>query len=278
MDGLPRLFNMNAIIWKELSFSREGSKTLDIDARNYVDAVILAGGKSSRMGGRHKGNLICAEETFTKHMLNEVSKVADHVWISYGKEVHEKYEGCEIIQDKYLDCGPIGGIHAGLSEAKNEKVIIEDKEEILSDTFFILWKNRKLNILSLSAYLAGIVKNLAKEKLRKKKITYDISDYENIIDYSHLDVYTDERDKINECISFLKEQDQNIFNMFYYSAKSIKEISKELNISEFNVSTRLYRIRKKIQKESLKLKTLKKTLIILKKTCKKACHALTFFV
>lgn len=126
---------------------------------------------------------------------------------------------------------------------------IEDKEEILSDTFFILWKNRKLNILSLSAYLAGIVKNLVKEKLRKKKITYDISDYENIIDYSHLDIYTDERDKINACISLLKEQDQNIFNMFYYSAKSIKEISKELNISEFNVSTRLYRIRKKIQKE-----------------------------
>lgn len=126
---------------------------------------------------------------------------------------------------------------------------IEDKEEILSDTFFILWKNRKLNILSLNAYLAGIVRNLVKEKLRKKKITYNISDYENIIDHSHLDIYIDERDKINACISLLKEQDRNIFNMFYYSAKSIKEISKELNISEFNVSTRLYRIRKKIRKE-----------------------------
>lgn len=34
----------------------------------------------------------------------------------------------------------------------------EDKEEILSDTFFILWKNRNNNILSLNSYIAGIAK------------------------------------------------------------------------------------------------------------------------
>ena len=44
----------------------------------------------------------------------------------------------------------------------------EDKEEILSDTFFILWKNRNNNILSLNSYIAGITKNLVKEKLKKK--------------------------------------------------------------------------------------------------------------
>ena len=47
----------------------------------------------------------------------------------------------------------------------------EDKEEILSDTFFILWKNRNNNILSLNTYIAGIAKNLVREKFKKKKIT-----------------------------------------------------------------------------------------------------------
>lgn len=125
----------------------------------------------------------------------------------------------------------------------------EDKEEILSDTFFILWKNRYNYILSLDSYIAGIARNLVKEKLRKSKITYDISDYENSIEYSNIDMYSDERDEIQRALSKLKNIEQKIFNMFYYSSKSIKDIAKELNISEFNVTTRLYRIRKKLKKE-----------------------------
>lgn len=131
----------------------------------------------------------------------------------------------------------------------NNNLSYEDKEEILSDTFFILWKNRNNGILSLDSYIAGIVRNLVREKLRKTKLTQDISDYENMLEYSKVDTYADERDEIKRCISSLKEIDQNIFNMFYYSSKSIKDIARELNMSEFNVSTRLYRIRKRMQKE-----------------------------
>ena len=44
----------------------------------------------------------------------------------------------------------------------NSNISFEDKEEIFSDTFFILWKNRnRLNInVSLNSYLAGITRNL----------------------------------------------------------------------------------------------------------------------
>ena len=59
----------------------------------------------------------------------------------------------------------------------------EDKEEILSDTFFILWKNRFYNILALDAYLTGIAKNIIREKFKKKNITYNLSDFENTIKY-----------------------------------------------------------------------------------------------
>ena len=50
-------------------------------------------------------------------------------------------------------------------------------------------------------------------------------------------------------IKNLKEIDVKIITMFYYSNKSIKDIAKELNISEVNTKTRLHRIRKKIKQE-----------------------------
>lgn len=142
-----------------------------------------------------------------------------------------------------------------INNMSSNNLTLEDKEEILLDSFFILWKNKdKLNS-SISPYIAGITRNLVKEKFRKKKITYDISDFENILTDSSLDMYNDETSKITSIekqFSNLKQIDLDIVNMFYYSRMSLKEISKALNISEFNVSTRLYRLRKKI-KNNLKI-------------------------
>ena len=92
--------------------------------KKEIDALILAGGKSSRMGGKHKGNLMCENETFVQRLINEMTKVSDKIWLSYGNTVHAEYDKCRIVQDIHTDCGPIGGIHAGLSEAENEKAII----------------------------------------------------------------------------------------------------------------------------------------------------------
>ena len=47
----------------------------------------------------------------------------------------------------------------------------------------------------------------------------------------------------------MKEEDRKIFKSYYYSSKKIKDISKELNISEIKVKSRLSRIRKKLKKE-----------------------------
>ena len=131
----------------------------------------------------------------------------------------------------------------------------EDKEEIISEVFFILWKNKnKLNIHKyLSSYIAGIAKNVVKEYVRKIKINFDISDYENSL-YSYdkidiLDSNVEEISKIEKKLENMKEIDKMIFLDFYYSSKSIKDIAKEQKISEFSVKQRLYRIRNKIRKE-----------------------------
>ena len=131
----------------------------------------------------------------------------------------------------------------------------EDKEEIVSEVFFILWKNKdKLDYNKrLSSYIAGVTRNIVKEYLRKKQIHFDISDYENsLYSYDNLELLNnniEEIKKIEKKLETIKEIDRKIFIDFYYSSKSIKDIAKEQKISEFSVKQRLYRIRKKIKKE-----------------------------
>ena len=120
----------------------------------------------------------------------------------------------------------------------------EDKEEILLDTFYVLWKNQD-KIIILDSYIAGITRNLVKEKLKNKKITYDIAEY------SKIDLFFEERDeiyKIRNSFKHLKEIDLKIIKLFYYSSQSTKDISIRLGISENNVRQRLFKIRHKIRK------------------------------
>ena len=137
----------------------------------------------------------------------------------------------------------------------NEYLSVEDIEEIVSDTFFILWKNTdKLeDDKMLSSYIAGITRNLVKEKSRVININFDISDYENTLqDNIKVDMICEQREKVNileNTVKELKEDDISIFNLYYYSSMKISEIAKVLNISDFNVKMRLHRIRKKIKKE-----------------------------
>ena len=129
----------------------------------------------------------------------------------------------------------------------------EDREEIISEVFFILWKNKdRLDVNKyLSSYIAGITRNIVREYFRKNKSNLDISDYENSL-YSYdkidiLDSSIEEISKIEKKLENMKEIDREVFLDFYYSSKSIKDIAKRLKISEFSVKQRLYRIRNKIK-------------------------------
>ena len=168
------------------------------------------------------------------------------------KQLENYYKNNEIDMDQIIeDFTPY--ITTIINNGTNDKISFEDKEEIFSDTFFILWKNRdRLNInISLNSYLAGITRNLIKEKYRKAKIIYDISDFENDT-INYVNMYENDRELIfdvEQKVKGLKDIDIKIVNLFYYSSISIKDIAKKLNISELNVKTRLHRIRKKIKKE-----------------------------
>lgn len=135
----------------------------------------------------------------------------------------------------------------------------EDIEEIISDTYLILWNNQyKLDLdKKLSPYLVGIVKNLIKQKYKIFNNRYEnIECYENIlITNEKLDVVIENNEinrKIIELLNELKQDDREIFYEYYFYSRKIKEIASINNISESEVKVMLHRTRNKLRKELLK--------------------------
>lgn len=157
----------------------------------------------------------------------------------------EKFDIEKIVKE-YSMC-----LNSIINNKVGNKLSFEDKEEILTDAFFVLWKNKDKVTSSIKSYLIGVVNNLIKEKCVKKKITYNINDFENSVEFSNVCVFeqSDKFEIIEEIISKLREEDKKIIKLFYYEDMSIKSIAKKLNISEGNVKIRLFRLRKLIRKE-----------------------------
>ena len=133
----------------------------------------------------------------------------------------------------------------------------EDIEEIASDVFLTIWKNKeKLDInKEIAPYIAGITRNLIlKKKSKIKDNIEDIAGLQNYlyeeIDVTHNQIEQNEKINIlNNQLIKMKEEDKNIFTYYYYKSKKIKEISIIIGISEIKVKSRLSRIRKKLKKE-----------------------------
>ena len=89
-----------------------------------MDALILAGGKSSRMGGIHKGSLQFQNESFTQRLISQLKPHVETLWLSYGDTVQQEDLDCMIVRDEYLNCGPMGGLHAGLKNTGSDMLIV----------------------------------------------------------------------------------------------------------------------------------------------------------
>lgn len=131
-----------------------------------------------------------------------------------------------------------------------------DIEETLSDVFLIFWKNyKKLDKkISVKLYLIGITKNLVKKKYSKNSFNIsNIELFENaIISDINIEELIENNEKskiISDTLSNIRDVDKNIFIMFYYNQRKIKDIAKLLKISESKVKISLYRSRKTIKKK-----------------------------
>ncbi len=127
----------------------------------------------------------------------------------------------------------------------------QDKEEIVADVFYLLWKNQDNINKDLKSYLAVIARNSTYAKLRNNKINFELKDEfttdnitfdtDNVID----------KIVIIEKIKELSEIEKTIFNLYYVDGYKIKEIAKKLKLSSSGIKIKLYRIRKKLKEEIL---------------------------
>lgn len=170
--------------------------------------------------------------------------------------------------EKYLDNNDInieklindysGYIYVIIKNIAKDILSNEDIEEIISDVFVVCWNNRfKIDKeRPIKNYLVGIAKNLIKLKYRKNSLNLNIDDFENslINKFDINEIYENyEKNKIIEIsLEKMKKEDKEIFLLYYYNSRNIKEISKILNISTSKVKTRLFRIRKKLKSELIK--------------------------
>lgn len=85
--------------------------------------IIMAGGKSSRMG-TNKALLKIGGKTVIERMVQELSKTVSDMLIVTNSFEEYQFLGLPMVQDKWRGMGPLAGIHAGLSASKTDKNLI----------------------------------------------------------------------------------------------------------------------------------------------------------
>ena len=84
--------------------------------------IILAGGKSSRMG-TDKGLIQLNGKTMIEHIIENLASLDIPIIIVSNNPVYEKF-GLPVYPDKIKDKGPVGGIYTGLLHSETEHNIV----------------------------------------------------------------------------------------------------------------------------------------------------------
>ena len=90
-------------------------------------AAILAGGRATRFGGRDKGALVVNGQTILERQIAELSRVTTDILIVGGNGAGARRAGGvtpRVISDIVPGCGPLGGIHAALTEARGDAIFV----------------------------------------------------------------------------------------------------------------------------------------------------------
>ncbi|GAA4811313.1 molybdenum cofactor guanylyltransferase [Litoribaculum gwangyangense] len=92
-----------------------------IDKTN-ITGIILAGGKSSRMG-TDKGFLLWNDEPFIKHVIDALKPLVEEIIIVSSNPAYDMF-GFIRIEDKIKNAGPLAGVYSGLNASKTEYNVI----------------------------------------------------------------------------------------------------------------------------------------------------------
>jgi len=91
-------------------------------ATKTITAIILAGGKSSRMK-EDKGLVYFNGKMLVEHVIAAAKKITDHIIIITANPAYRPF-GYPCLEDQLKDKGPLGGIYTGLVNAHTKKNLL----------------------------------------------------------------------------------------------------------------------------------------------------------
>jgi molybdopterin-guanine dinucleotide biosynthesis protein A len=175
-----------------------------------VTGIILAGGKSQRMG-QNKALLQWNNKYLIEYSIEALQNCCDEILIS-SNDTGINFQGLSIVRDEISGIGPLGGIYSCLRLAKNEKTFV------LSCDIPLITGHLVLDILDkITFQLVGIpfINDTYYEPLcafyHKKSIPF----IKNMIDNKNFKVIDLMKYVSYQLVPFLvKEGDSNYPNLF----------------------------------------------------------------
>ncbi len=169
-----------------------------MERANNFAAVILAGGKSSRMG-KNKALLKINNKYIIEIIAEKLRKITPNIFIS-SNSLDLDFLPYKKIEDIIKNCGPICGIYSALKNLPYEKIIITpcDSPFIPIDIFKMLlqqntntWISYKKRINPLIGIYYKTITSIIKQHIDNKNFKLlHLSPYFKIINIKNLPEYT----------------------------------------------------------------------------------------
>jgi molybdopterin-guanine dinucleotide biosynthesis protein A len=86
--------------------------------KNNITGIVLAGGKSTRMGS-DKGFVLWKEQPFVQHSIAALKPLVGELLIVSDHTTYDTL-GYKRVQDSFPEAGPLSGLYSGLKESKTE--------------------------------------------------------------------------------------------------------------------------------------------------------------
>ncbi|MDR3209324.1 MAG: sigma-70 family RNA polymerase sigma factor [Oscillospiraceae bacterium] len=127
-----------------------------------------------------------------------------------------------------------------------------DIEEVCSDVFLALWNSAgAAEDTRLRPYLAGIARNIARNKLRELVGDLPLEDDDILIaDMNPEDeaIRRDRDERVRRAVDALRAPDREIFLRHYYHCQTVARIAEDMRMNPETVKSRLSRGREKLRR------------------------------
>ena len=105
-----------------LNVQRRDEATSSLQKSVPVTGVILAGGKSRRMG-QNKALLQLGDDPLIEHVIRHTRRVTDELLLITNNHAEYAHLGLPMHSDRVPDAGALGGIYTGLMRAAHDVVL-----------------------------------------------------------------------------------------------------------------------------------------------------------